>query len=186
MSEEPSKSRPMKTAQGQYLDRVLYEKERVIFKEGDNSVNAFMIEAGKVGIFKTSDGKKTPLAVMKAGAIFGEMAAITGSARTATAIALEPCTIVRISRQMIDEKIKNADPFLRALINILITNLSQVNERYATATKHSDSMVKALKTELAAVKETASAGPASEDEEPAPIETETISLDEIADGAKSA
>ena len=181
MSADQAKSRPMKTAQGQYLDRVLYEKDKVIFREGDSSVNAFMIESGKVGIFKTTGDKKTPLAVMKTGAIFGEMAAITGSARTATAIALESCTIVRISRKMIDEKITNADPFLRALINILITNLSQVNERYATATKDSESMVKALKSELATVKESTGSGDAPEAESDEPI-----SLDEITGDGKTA
>jgi CRP-like cAMP-binding protein len=73
------------------------------------------------------------------------MAAITGEKRSATMIALEPCVVVRISKVTIQQKIAACDPFVKALINILINNLSRVNERYATTNTVAEKLLNDLK-----------------------------------------
>ncbi|MHB1206997.1 MAG: cyclic nucleotide-binding domain-containing protein, partial [Rhodospirillaceae bacterium] len=74
---------------GELLARFPFEKDKVIFREGHDGTDAFVLESGKVGVFKNIDGKAVRLAVLEKGAMFGEMAAITGERRSATTIALE-------------------------------------------------------------------------------------------------
>jgi CRP-like cAMP-binding protein len=130
---------------GEFLTRDIYEKDKVIFREGQDSTDAFVIESGRIGVFKTAEGKPVRLAVLEKGAMFGEMAAVTGDKRTATTIALEQSVLVRISRSMVQQKIRACDPFIKALIHILINNLGRVNERYAVQNKVAEKLLNDLK-----------------------------------------
>lgn len=130
---------------GELLARILVEKDKIIFREGQDGNDAFVVESGRIGVFKTVEGKPVRLATLEKGAMFGEMAAITGERRTATTIALEPTVVVRISRTTMQQKIAACDPFVRALLAILINNLSRVNERYATTAKAAEKMLADLK-----------------------------------------
>ncbi len=135
----------MRSKTGELLARDVIEKDKVIFREGQDSTDAFVIESGKIGVFKSVEGKMVKLAVLEKGAMFGEMAAITGEKRTATMMAMEQSVVVRISRAMVQQKIGACDPFIKALINILINNLSRVTERYAVQNKMADKLLNDLK-----------------------------------------
>lgn len=58
------------------------------------------------------------------------------------------------------QKIGACDPFVRALLAILINNLSRVNERYATTAKVAEKMLADLKASAQGAKEP-SPGPAA-------------------------
>src|SRR5580704_14100033 len=94
---EPEKT-SFRAKSGELLSRIPVEKDKVIFREGHDGSDAFVVESGRIGVFKTTDGKPVRLAVLEKGAVFGEMAAITGERRTATTIALEASVLVKISR----------------------------------------------------------------------------------------
>lgn len=130
---------------GEILARFPFEKDKIIFREGQDGTDAYVLESGRIGVFKNIDGKPVRLAVLEKGAMFGEMAAITGERRSATTIALEPCVVVRISKSTIAQKMNACDPFIKALIAILINNLSRVNERYATTNKVAEKLLTDLK-----------------------------------------
>lgn len=140
-----SKSANVRAKRGEVLARVSYETEKIIFREGQDSTNAFVLESGRVGVFKTVDGKTMRLAVLEPGAMFGEMAAITGEPRAATTMALEPCVVVRIPKSTMQSKMAACDPFIRALLNILIDNLRRANERYVTTAKTAERLLLDLK-----------------------------------------
>jgi CRP/FNR family cyclic AMP-dependent transcriptional regulator len=143
---EPTQETNIRAKPGELLARLPFEKDKVIFREGQDGTDAFVVESGRVGVFKTTDGKPVRLAVIEKGAIFGEMAAITGERRSATAIAIEPTIVVRISKTTIQQKISNCDPFIKALLAILVNNLGRVNERYATTNKVAEKLLNDLKT----------------------------------------
>ena len=149
----PEENTTLRAKRGEILARILFEKDKVIFREGQDSSDTFVVESGKIGVFKTVDGKQIRLAVLEKGAMFGEMAAITGEPRTATTIALEPSVVCRISRTTMQQKIAACDPFVRALLAILVNNLSRVNERYATTAKVAEKMLADLKASSKAEKE---------------------------------
>ena len=135
----------IRAKRGELLIRLAYDKDKTIFREGDTSTDAYVVQSGKVGVFKDAEGKMLRLAVMEKGAMFGEMAAITGEPRGATMIALEPTVVVRISKAMMRQKIQACDPFVKALLDILITNLTRVNERFVAKNAMVDKLVTELK-----------------------------------------
>ena len=115
---------------GEGVTRAAYAANKTLFNEGDQGNAVFIIETGRVAIVKTIDGKKVQLATLKAGELFGEMALVDGSPRMASAVTLEPSVIARIPREIFEAKLAGFDPFLRALVEILINNLRNVHTAY--------------------------------------------------------
>lgn len=115
---------------GEGVTRAAYAADKTLFNEGDQGNAVFIIEKGAVAIIKTIDGQRVQLAVLKAGELFGEMALVDGSPRMAAAVTLEPSVIARIPREIFEAKLAGFDPFLRALVEILINNLRNVHTAY--------------------------------------------------------
>lgn len=88
----------------------------VLFREGDPPTTAFLLEEGQIEIHTTQRRGRVVLAVLGPGAIVGEMAVIDESPRTATALALTPCRLRVLDRSQIAERIQQADPIIRALL----------------------------------------------------------------------
>ena len=143
---QDNKSANIRGKRGEILARVSFKKEKVIFREGQDGTDAYVLESGRIGVFKTVEGKNVRLAVLEPGAMFGEMAAITGERRAATTMAIEPCVVVRIPKSTMQNKMTACDPFIRALLNILINNLRRVNERYVTTAQTAEKLLGDLKT----------------------------------------
>ncbi len=99
--------------------KVLYPGE-MLFSEGDSGDTAFIIESGDVEIFRTEQGKEIQLGVVGAGSIIGEMALIDDEPRMATARAINQAVVVTVEREAFENKVKNADPFIRKLLRILV------------------------------------------------------------------
>jgi CRP/FNR family transcriptional regulator, cyclic AMP receptor protein len=70
----------------------------VIFEEGSNGRELFVVLDGRIDIVKLNGASKTVVVTLGKGEFFGEMAVIDGSARSATAIAAAPHTrVMRIN-----------------------------------------------------------------------------------------
>lgn len=79
-----------------------------IIREGDVDDSMFIISSGKVKITKTSEaGTELVLAHLTDGAFFGEMALLSESPRTASVIAEEETLLFEVSRDTLDEVVKN-------------------------------------------------------------------------------
>src|SRR5579862_299308 len=102
------------------MHQVAFPKGKVLFKQGDKSDAAYIVQAGAVGIYREAQGRKIPLATVRKGELFGEMAVVDGSPRMATGFALEDSTLMVISLESMKEKLRKADPFIRALIHMLM------------------------------------------------------------------
>ena len=100
-----------------------FAKGTVIFEEGQSGRRAYLVDDGRVELDRLVDGKRMPFARVGPGGIFGEMAVIDGGPRTASAVAIENTTVTVISERVFRYKLKIADPFLRALIRLFISNL---------------------------------------------------------------
>ncbi len=102
------------------LERRSFNDGETVFREGELGSTAFIVQSGDVEIFRLHDGKEQVLAVIGAGGIFGEMALIDDKPRMATARAKGGAIIVTITKQMYETKLKSSDPFIRALLRILV------------------------------------------------------------------
>ena len=109
------------------LDRRAFAKGQTICKEGDDALMAYVIQFGKVRIFQERDGKKIELSILKTGDIFGEMALIENSKRTASVEAIEDCNVIVIKKDIFEEKFKKSDATIRAVIHMLSSRVLRSN-----------------------------------------------------------
>ena len=76
-----------------------FEKNAVIFSQGDDGDALYGVASGRVRISASGpDGREVFLNIMEPGDTFGEIAVVDGLPRTASAVALDPATLVIISR----------------------------------------------------------------------------------------
>lgn len=102
----------------------------ILFRDGDPGNAAFLVDSGSIGIHKLVEGEEVELAVLNAGELFGEMAIVDGSKRMAYAVAREDSVVIVIPASVLDGKLKKADPFVNALMKILVNNLRSVHQSY--------------------------------------------------------
>src|SRR3954466_12826277 len=113
------------------MHQIAFPKGKVLFKQGDKGDAAYIVQTGAVGIYREASGRKIPLATVRRGELFGEMAVIDGTPRLATAFALEDSALMVIPIEVMVEKLKKSDSFIRALIHMLMNNLRHVHDTYS-------------------------------------------------------
>lgn len=122
-------------------ERIVLTKGQYVFKEGDLGDAAYIVEEGAIGVYQTVDGARIQLSTLGRGEIFGEMGAIDGEERMASAVALKVSKVIKISSDVLDAKLANTDPFIRSLIHIFIGNLRSSHEIYVKKPKGFDSYI---------------------------------------------
>ena len=71
----------------------------VVFKEGEEGDQMFIIQDGRVKVSRAIGGKEQMLAVLGKGDFFGEMALVTRERRTATVAALEAVRLLAFNQE---------------------------------------------------------------------------------------
>lgn len=112
------------------MDIVTFPKGKVLFKQGERGNAAYIVTSGAVGLYREAQGRKIPLATVRRGELFGELAAIDASPRMATAFALEESALTVIPIETMVEKMKKADPFIRTMVHMLMKNLRSVHDSH--------------------------------------------------------
>jgi len=112
------------------LERRLCSAGEKIFSEGDPGDAAYLVETGRIAIYKRVEDKKIVLASLVKGSIFGEMAVVDDRPRMASAVALETSVLMVIPRQLFQQKLAGMDSFSKALLSMLIDNLRNVHKAY--------------------------------------------------------
>lgn len=102
----------------------------VLFHEGDMSNSVFGCVSGRVRLIVAgAAGRELVLAVCGPGDIFGDVAALDGRGRSATAVAMEPTEIVELSGADYIDAVR-ADPELAlAALRSLAGRLRRANDR---------------------------------------------------------
>jgi CRP-like cAMP-binding protein len=100
-----------------------FEPHRLIFSKGDPGDCLYGILAGRVRIYSTSpEGAEIMLNVMEQGELFGEIALLDGSTRTASAAAMEQVDLLRIHRA-------HFLPYLKANPDLIVAMLTLLCQR---------------------------------------------------------
>ena len=95
----------------------------IIFREGDESTEAYLIKSGAVSIMiRTPRGQK-PVAHLHAGEIFGEMGIVDDQPRSATARALEDVELVVISEDSLEDFLLEDRVRFRTYLSTMIERL---------------------------------------------------------------
>jgi CRP-like cAMP-binding protein len=112
------------------LERRTFAAGDTIFEEGQNARQAFVILRGEVEIVSTNRHKqKIILTTLKTGQLFGELALLKDSRRTATAIARTGCEVMVLSQDVLKRKLDSADPLVQFWISYLADRVIELSKR---------------------------------------------------------
>ena len=112
----------------QFVERTTYQAGDFIFKEGDQANSAYIVQSGSVQIVRRVDDDYQVLADIPEGGIFGEMALIDDSPRSAAARMKKGGTLVVVNRGTFETKLKKTDPFIRTLLKIFVETIRRQQE----------------------------------------------------------
>ena len=102
-----------------------YEKDTLIFKEGEFGDCMYIIRQGDVKIHK----ENVTLAILNEKEVFGELALLDPEVRSASATAVNNCILFRIDQEPLYEVIENRPEVARGFIKILCKRLRAQNEK---------------------------------------------------------
>ncbi|MBT4700774.1 MAG: cyclic nucleotide-binding domain-containing protein, partial [Rhodospirillaceae bacterium] len=95
----------------------------VIFNEGEEGTEAYIVSSGEVEIYRQSGNKEAILAVLGQGSIIGEMSLIDNQPRMASARALENTELLIISQENLSVRLNRLgqnDKVLRQVMDVLV------------------------------------------------------------------
>ncbi len=108
-----------------------FPKGTILFHEGDTGEDMYIINTGKVKIFKEIGGTEKVLAVLGVSDFFGEMSLLNRKPRSASAEVVEDAKILVINNSTFDTMIRsNAEIALR-IIRILSKRLDDADVQIA-------------------------------------------------------
>lgn len=110
------------------LERRFYPQGKRIVTEGEEAFVAYIIQSGKVSVFTEKDGKKVEFSKLEPGQIFGEVALIQDTVRTASVEALEDCNMIVITRDAFKHKLLKSDVTIKAVVEMLSARVMKSNE----------------------------------------------------------
>jgi len=106
--------KPEKVADGR---TIFAEKEKSFFSRN----KVYLLLSGEVGLLA---GKK-PIGTVKAGEIFGELAAITDSPRSATAVAKSACEVIALDEREFQAGLRKKPAFALMLMSMMVRRLRE-------------------------------------------------------------
>jgi len=113
--------------------RKVFAPGTVIFEEGEPGHEAYVVEYGRVGVFKTVKGQRIDLGTVLQGGIFGEMALLDDQPRMASASAVEETACVVIGKDRLTEQLGQAPKGVRVIVGALLGNIRLMGAELAEA-----------------------------------------------------
>lgn len=105
-----------------------YPKNTLIFREGEPGDEMYFVEQGKVLIWKGEGVDRQIVGIIQRGDIFGEMVLFDSKPRMANATATEDTVLRIVTRDQLDKRINDLDPFMRLFVHTLITKLRGLSD----------------------------------------------------------
>ncbi|MBD3422422.1 MAG: cyclic nucleotide-binding domain-containing protein [Chitinivibrionales bacterium] len=105
----------------------------IVFSENSECDGMYIIDSGRVRVFKTMGDPVNPreieLVTLGPGAMFGEMAMIDESKRSASVQATEPTECTVITKRMFEDQLSRIPAWMVNMIKILVVRLRETNEK---------------------------------------------------------
>lgn len=114
-----------------------YSDGELICREGESSNEMFVIQSGKVRIFKSSGPRQVDLALLEKGNFFGEMSVLEGLPRDATAQAIGHTRVLVMSTGALLVRLRRDPTFAFELLHRLSGRVRSLNSRLLKALEKS-------------------------------------------------
>jgi len=123
---------------GQKFPNQTLQAGECIFREGETGNFAYIIDEGEVEISTLVNNKYTVLNILKAGDMFGELALVDGSPRSAAAYAKTNVVLTIVTSEQVKTRIEDADPILKLLLMVVMNYFRLETGRLRSAKEESD------------------------------------------------
>jgi CRP-like cAMP-binding protein len=114
-------------------ERRSFPKGTTIFKEADKADTAYILESGKVEIFKVIGGRRIRLGNVPPWGIFGELGILVDGPRMGTAYAVQDSVCVVLTKDSITQMLDEAPQGLTVLIRSLVQTIRTAGDDLAEA-----------------------------------------------------
>ena len=116
--------------------REAYNKDDLLFRQGDKSRSLYLIVDGEIDIEKDTNNGKVTIATLVPGVVLGEMSLLTDEDRSASArVCTENATVLAIAwddlQKMMSENQSSAYKLIYALSRLLAHRLKRINLKVA-------------------------------------------------------
>jgi CRP/FNR family cyclic AMP-dependent transcriptional regulator len=110
------------------------ERNDILFSEGDEAHELFVVLTGRIAIAKKSpDGRESLVALMEPGDVFGEMPLFDGEPRSAFARALERSELVRVPFDVVQTELEAQPALLWEVVALFASRLRTTDDALADA-----------------------------------------------------
>src|ERR1700677_979200 len=114
---------------GKGRDQINYQKNQMVFSQGDPAHTIFYIQKGKIKLTVVSkDGKEAVVAILGAGDFFGEGCLAGQSVRMATATTMSECSIMRLEKAGVVRLLHEQPAFSDLLLHHLLSRNIRIEE----------------------------------------------------------
>jgi len=110
------------------LKQVSFDQEEVILKPDQPCQGAFLIEAGRVEVYRMSGGRKVVVAVLGKGDVFGELALADHVPHARYVRALEDTDCLLISREQYEELLAQTPPIMKLFLLRVVRKLRKTTD----------------------------------------------------------
>lgn len=110
------------------FDREVFDAQELVFKWGDLGECAYVIEEGCVEVLTGTGPEQRRIAVLTAGAMFGEVALLDRHPRSASVRALLHTRLIRIDRSHVEELLLRSDPVIQYLMQLLLERFRSTHD----------------------------------------------------------
>ena len=107
---------------------VNFKKGDYVFREGDTADVMYMIHKGRVQISKGFGSFDEKIRILGEGEFIGEMAVINQKPRSASAVAMDDCVLIKMDRESFNETIQKNHEFSVSVIQLLSERLRETDE----------------------------------------------------------
>ena len=101
----------------------------ILFREGDEGNDMYVIQSGTVEIQRTIGDRKRTLAILPAGEFFGEMAIINDRPRSATAMVRGAAKLLVIDRDTFESMLRGKTEIAVRMIKTMASRLERANQQ---------------------------------------------------------
>lgn len=109
--------------------KVSYQKGDFIFFEGDLESHFYIVESGEVEIFfKNKSGQRVNILKVGPGESFGEFALLDKKPRSASAQALTPLTLVKVSEEGYEQLLSELPLWASSMLTSFMYRLKNMNK----------------------------------------------------------
>jgi CRP/FNR family transcriptional regulator, cyclic AMP receptor protein len=106
-----------------------FESGEVIFREGEATTEAYLLEEGRVRLIKKVRGIERSLMVLRPGDLFGESALLPGALRSSTAIALSGCVALALDHKTLQNLLEHNPAVASRVVKQLVLRLRDAEDQ---------------------------------------------------------